>query len=301
LLSQIDASQSQLVDIIDAEAITRLDSAGAELLIKLTCLHPKAEIKLSTESQRLLTLIKQYPQATAPLSKKKMSWLESLGKHSVQVYDECLRYLSFIGEVSYCFWGWLSHPSRILWRNIAKSIESCGFDGLGIIGLLSFLIGVVLAYQMGEQLKTYGANIFVVNLLGISILREFAPLITAIIVSGRTASAFTAELGTMTIDQELDALTTMGVKPINYLILPKITGLIIALPLLCMWSSFASLLGGMIMGKILLGITFHVFFDQLQSAVAVKQLWIGLMKAPVFAFIISTIGWRRKCWLTNNA
>jgi phospholipid/cholesterol/gamma-HCH transport system permease protein len=288
--AQITTLPPERVEIINAETIARLDSAGAELLIKLTKLYPKAQIKLTPESQNLLALIKQYAQTAMPPPKKKMFWLELFGKQMTKAYAESLLYLNFFGEVCYYFWSWLLHPGRILWRNIAKAIEQSGVYAIGIIGLLSFLVGIVLTYQMGEQLKSYGANIFVVNLLGISILREFAPLITAIIVSGRSGSAFTAELGTMAVNQELNALTTMGVKPVEFLVLPKIIGLLIALPLLSMWSAFIGIFGGMIMSKLLLGITFNVFIDQLETAVAAKQLWIGLMKAPVFALLISTVG-----------
>ena len=288
---QIQSDTTKKITVIDAKDISHLDSAGATLLITLTKLYPKAQLQLSAESERLFNLITSYASSpTVQQTRYKKNWLMSFGKHCVQAYGELLAYLVFLGEVAFCAGLWCIKPKRILWRNIANAVESCGFYGIGIIGLLSFLVGVVLAYQMGDQLKNYGANIFVVNLLGISILREFAPLITAIIVSGRTASAFTAELGTMKINEELNALITMGVNPIEYLVLPKIIGLLIALPLLSMWAAFAGLLGGMIMSKVMLGVTVNVFMNQFHIAVASKQLWIGLLKTPFFALIIGSIG-----------
>lgn len=289
---QLQSTLAKNIVLIDAHGITACDSAGAKLLLTLTARYPHAQLTSTAAVQNLLTLIKSYGgvDPIPLLRKRKKNPLTRFGKNCIQAYLELLNYLMFLGEAAGCFATWLARPQRILWRNIAKSIESCGFYGLGIIGLLSFLVGVVLAYQMGDQLKNYGANIFIVNLLGISILREFAPLITAIIVSGRSASAFTAELGTMKINEELNALMTMGVKPINYLVLPKILGLMVALPLLSMWAAFTGLLGGMIMAKIILGIPASVFINQFQTAVAVKQLWIGLMKTPVFALLIGSIG-----------
>jgi len=275
---------------IDARPISRLDSAGVEFIQEIQKRF-SAAIQLSDEQKRLCSLIGSYTFKPTPIeTPKKLSGVEELGQSAYRGYLELLKYFEFIGEVFVLMFSWIFLPQRILWRNIAKVLESAGYYGLPIIGLLSFLIGVVLAYQMGVQLKNYGANIFVVNLLGISILREFAPLITAIIVAGRTGSAFTAELGTMKVNQELDALTTMGVKPLEYLVTPKILGLIIAMPLLSMWASFTGIFGGMIMSKSMLDITFIGFWHQFHTAVGTKQLWIGLMKTPVFAFIISSVG-----------
>ena len=220
----------------------------------------------------------------------KKNWLSALGKKTVLLYIQILLYLSFVGETSVIFAKTFFRSPKILMKQVAQNIEFCGVRAMPIIGLLSFLVGIVLAYQMGDQLKNYGATIFVVNLLGLSLLREFAPLMTAIILAGRTGSAFTAELGTMKVTQEIDALTTMGVSPIAFLILPKIIGLIITLPFLSMWAAFTGLLGGMIMSKTLLGITPSSFMAQLESAITVKQIFIGLAKTPIFAFIISSIG-----------
>ncbi len=279
------------IKILDVIGVTQLDMAGAFFLLQLIAKWQIKTIQSREEQQKLLALVQQYPlPSSSAFPKIKPPWLARLGEWAYNSYLEMLDYLIFAGEV-FCYIGtWCAHPSRILWRNTLKVIEIAGYFSTPIIGLLSFLIGIVLAYQMGIQLENYGANIYVVNLLGISILREFAPLMTAIIVAGRTGSAFTAELGTMKVNQEIDALTTMGVKPIEYLVAPKVIGLLIAMPLLSMWAVFTGLLGGMIMSKVMLGITFQVFWHQFQEAITVRQLWIGLMKTPVFAFIVASIG-----------
>jgi len=152
------------------------------------------------------------------------------------------------------------------------------------------MIGVVISYQMGNQLRNYGANVFIVNLLGLSILREFGPLITAIMVAGRTGSAFTAQLGTMKLNQEIDALNTMGVTPGQLLLLPRLLGLFIALPLLTMWANIFGVLGGMLMANNMLGITAIDFLHRFKVEIPMRALLIGLGKAPVFALLIGSIG-----------
>jgi phospholipid/cholesterol/gamma-HCH transport system permease protein len=152
------------------------------------------------------------------------------------------------------------------------------------------MIGIVIAYQMGNQLRNYGANIFIVNLLGLSILREFGPLITAIMVAGRTGSAFTAQLGMMKINQEVDALNTMGVTPAQLLLLPRLIGLLIVLPLLTVWADIFGTIGGMVMANSLLGVTSHDFLQRFQHEIPLRALLIGLYKTPVFALLIGSIG-----------
>ncbi len=278
------------IQVIDAENLTAFDSAGAEMILKIVHAHPKARLLVNAEQKNLLKLIQSYPPLQLALHKDSSHPVADIGKNAYAGYLELLLYFSFVGQSAAIIFQWLLKPQKILWRSILKVIENAGYYGMPIIGLLSFLVGVVLAYQIGVQLENYGANIYVVNLLGISILREFAPLIMAIIVAGRTGSAFTAELGTMKVNQELDALLTMGVKPIEYLVVPKIIGLMLVLPLLSMWAFFTGILGGMIMSKTMLGITFSAFLHQFQQAVEMKQLWIGLIKTPVFAYVIASIG-----------
>jgi len=173
---------------------------------------------------------------------------------------------------------------------VVDVVYKTGYQALPIIALLSFMIGVVITYQMGVQLKSYGANIFIVDLLGLSVLREFGPLLTAIMVAGRTGSAFTAELGTMKVNREIDVLNTMGVTPAELLLLPRIIGLVIALPLLTMWADIFGVLGGMVMSKDMLGIHWQDFLLRFEQQIPVRALLIGLGKAPVFALIIASIG-----------
>lgn len=213
---------------------------------------------------------------------------------------EFYRFLEFIGELSLTFIRLLKNPKDIPFRSTISVIETAGVYALPIIGLLSFLIGITLTYQMGLQLKNYGANIFIVDLLGLSILREFAPLMTAIIVAGRSGSAFTAQLGTMKIREEIDALRTMGVNPSEILILPKLIGLLVVMPLLTIWSIIFAMLGGMIVSQTMLHVGYFDFLHRFYEAIPVRYFYTGMIKTPVFAVLISSIGAFRGLQVTSS-
>ena len=173
---------------------------------------------------------------------------------------------------------------------ILYNIRSAGFDALPIVGLLSFLLGIVVAYQGADQLRQYGANIFVADLVGLSMLREFAPLITAIIIAGRSGSAYAAQIGTMAVTEEIDAMRTLGIAPLDLLVLPKIIALVIALPLLTVFADVLGVFGGMIMARAQLGVGFGEFLDRFVKAVSITAYLVGICKAPVFAAIIAVVG-----------
>jgi phospholipid/cholesterol/gamma-HCH transport system permease protein len=156
--------------------------------------------------------------------------------------------------------------------------------------LLSFLIGVVFAYQGADQLRRFGAEIYTVNLLGIAILRELGVLLTAIIIAGRSGSAFTAQIGTMQVNEEIDALRTLGLDPIEVLVVPRVLGLALTLPLLAVYAAFMGLLGGCLMSWASLGILIPTFLEQLRSAITEWTFWVGIIKAPFFAIIIALVG-----------
>ena len=170
------------------------------------------------------------------------------------------------------------------------NLRSAGFDALPIVGLLSFLMGIVVAYQGADQLRQYGANIFVADLVGLSMLREFAPLMTAIIIAGRSGSAYAAQIGTMAVTEEIDAMRTLGIEPMELLVLPKIIALMLALPLLTVFADMLGVLGGMIMAQAQLGVTYAEFLDRFVKAVSITAYLVGVGKAPVFAVIITIVG-----------
>ncbi|MBV8804200.1 MAG: ABC transporter permease, partial [Sinobacteraceae bacterium] len=181
------------------------------------------------------------------------------------------------------------HPGRWPGREVSAGVYRGGAQALAILGLVGFLIGVVLSYLSGDQLRRFGAEIFVVNLLGIGCTRELGPLLAAILVAGRSGSAMTAQLGVMRLNEELDALTTMGIRSTQRLILPKVIALALAQPLAGLWTTAVALIGGMIAAHVSMGVGYDYFLDALPRAVPIANFWIGLGKGVVFGMIIAIV------------
>ena len=285
--------------IADGARIEALDTAGAWVLQKLLLrLRDEGTVVtlrgLRPEFARMLEVVAQHvtDQAGKPLpaARPSPSVLERIGRSAAAASEQAVALLRFIGECALALAGSIAHPARFRWRPILYNIRSAGFDALPIIGVLSFLLGVVVAYQGADQLRQYGANIFVVDLVGLSMLREFAPLITAIIIAGRSGSAYAAQIGTMSVTEEIDAMRTLGIAPLDLLVLPKILALMIALPLLTVFADVLGVFGGMIMARAQLGVGFGEFLDRLVKAVSITSYLIGIGKAPVFAAIIAVVG-----------
>jgi phospholipid/cholesterol/gamma-HCH transport system permease protein len=231
-----------------------------------------------------------HTSAPNPAASPSIGVLTRLGMSAGAAIEQTIALLAFIGECAVVFAGWLAHPARIRWRPILFNIRSAGFDALPIVGLLAFLLGIVVAYQGADQLRQYGANIFVADLVGLSMLREFAPLITAIIIAGRSGSAYAAQIGAMSVSEEIDAMRTLGIAPLEMLMLPKIIALVIVLPLLTVFADVLGVFGGMIMARAQLDVGFPEFLDRFTKAVSVTAYLIGICKAPVFAGIIAVVG-----------
>ena len=213
-----------------------------------------------------------------------------VGRETVKKWIQSRDFMTLIGEVSIRLGLALQNVKGFQWTSMTTALEHAGYRALPILGLLSFLIGIVLTYQMGLQLESYGANIYIVYLSGMAIFREFAPLMTAVIVAGRTGASFTAEIATMKVNEEVDALSTLGLSPVEYLVLPKIIALLIAAPLLILWSDLFGMLGSLVMSQWMLKIPYLDFIHRLKEDVGLTQYLIGLAKAPVFAFIIASVG-----------
>jgi phospholipid/cholesterol/gamma-HCH transport system permease protein len=221
---------------------------------------------------------------------KEITFLENIGKKSYYFIDGLRSFLYFFGRLFSSNIRSIISIKSIRFKEIAFEINESAIKALGIIALTSFLIGLVVAYQSAYQLKIYGANIFIVDMLGISIFRELAPLITAIVIAGRSGSAYAAQIGAMKITQELDAMETMGFEPFRFLVLPRIIALMITMPILIFVADIMAIFGGMLIANIDLHITPSLFIDRLNEVVAVKHFIVGIIKGPFFAFLIASIG-----------
>ena len=282
--------------IFDLSAVSALDTSGAWLLHRTTlALHARGLATrfegLRPEAEALLRLIaSRSPGAEAAQRPKQPSVLAVIGLKAWADFSNASDFIAFVGQAFTILLRSLLQPRRIRWRAVLHNVQSAGFDALPITGLLSFLMGIVIAYQGADQLKRFGANVFVADLVGIAMLRELSPLLTAIIVAGRSGSAYTAQIGTMMVTEEVDALRTVGVVPHELLVLPKMLALVIVLPLLTVYTDVAGVVGGMLMARAELGLSFDVFLDRLQDAIVMSTYLTGLSKAPVFAMIIALVG-----------
>lgn len=282
---------------ISGASLTAFDSAGALVLTKYIEAFKAQGNTIVLENMRksqqdMLDLVnaKQDAMHFETPARQAKGLLYKIGKESLNKVRQFDGLIILIGDISARFFMAMGQWRRFQGASIVSVISSAGLQALPIIGLLSFLIGVVLAYQMGLQLETYGANNFIAYLSGMAIFREFAPLITAIIVAGRTSSSFTAQIGSMKINEEVDAILTMGLSPAELLVLPKVIALILVFPLLIFWSNLFSILGAMMLSQIKLGIQPHDFLMNLKDSVGLKQMLLGLYKAPVFALLIALTG-----------
>lgn len=283
--------------IIFGEEIDDLDSAGAISLLTLENFLKALNYVIKYENFHkthldLINLIKNQDLLSnkKPEVVPKLNLFEMIGYEAKQKLYQAKGFFGLVGTITKDCFDFIKNPKKFHFNYVVSNIYSAGIKALPIIGLLSFLIGIVLAYQMGLQLQTYGANILIAFLSGMAIFREFAPLITAIIVAGRTGSSFTAQIGSMKVNEEIDAINTMGLSPTKLLVIPKLLGLLIVFPLLIFWANIFSILGAMFMSKTMLNVGYIDFLMRLKSSVGLKQLLLGLYKAPAFSLIIALVG-----------
>ena len=306
LESQLDAVEPGPRSV-DASGLVALDTGGAlalrQLLDRLRDGGGEVAIEgLREEFRELLALVDaRLAGFVCPLPEPGPGYLERLGRGSVELFGEVVGLFAFFGEISATLLVALRHPRHLRWREIVDTLHAAGVNALPIIGLLSFLIGIVIAYQGGVQLRTYGANIYVVELVSLTMLRELAPVMAAVIVAGRTGSAYAAQIGTMQVNEEVDALRTLGISPLEILVLPKLLGLMIALPLLTMFADVLGILGGMVMSAAILDVTFEQFFARMPEVISARHFLIGIGKAPVFALLIAAVGCYRGFLVRGDA
>ena len=284
--------------VVDLSACSALDSAGAWVLDRTLddLKRQGAAVSLAGSSPAIETLLGTVAKkhVELPPEPKADNFLIAvtlhLGQETLRIAREGADLLSFLGLTIIVFLRSLLKPWRIRFTPLISHMEQTGLNALPIVGLISFLVGVVLAYQGADQLARFGAQIFTVNLVAVGVLREMGILLTAIIVAGRSGSSFTAQIGTMKVNEEIDAMQTLGLDPMEVLVMPRVFALVLVLPLLTFYADVMGLLGGAVMATIVLDISFFQFARQLSEAVTLWTFWIGIIKAPLFAFIIGMIG-----------
>ncbi len=274
----------------------RLDTAGARVLLERLRAWRGQGMELDASglpdaAARLLHLVDQRALELPELPlRAHAGMLGDVGRGVVKGLREGRDFVTTLGELAWLGTPLMLHPARLRWREVAAELESGGLRAMGIVGLLSFLIGMVMAYQGGATLATYGANVLIVNLVAIITLREMGPLLAAILVAGRTGSSYAAQLGTMRITEEIDALRSLALSPFEMLVLPKVLALVVALPLLSLLADAMGLLGGGMVASLGFGVPWREYLLRIPQVVDVRTLLLGLIKAPVFAVIIALVG-----------
>ncbi len=282
---------------VELDDLESLDTAGAVVLYHAMRRWRKAGLACQVVGGReshldLLRLVTANEKDLAPPPPERhpaVAVLERIGAATAAAAEEARTFVSFIGLVVERVFRIASTPWRFRWTAMVHHMEQTGLNALPIIGLVSFLIGVVMAYQGAVQLRSFGAQIYTVDLLAVSILREFGVLLTAIIVAGRSGSAFTAEIGAMKFREEIDAMRVLGINPVDALVLPRMIALLLTLPVLAFFANVMGLLGGGLLCWATLDISPDVFIDRL-SVTKPWHYYTGLIKAPCFAIIIALVG-----------
>ncbi len=288
-------------EIFDAKELEEIDTAGCLLLV----LQEKRVINFSNEQIAVYELVKK-----AHLERKKSvkpeqdffrNLIERLGIATLHSLSQAYELVTFIGQTIVILLKCLLKPSKLRHISIFKHMEEAGINAIPIVVLIAFLISIVLAYQGVTQLKNFGAEIFTVNLVTVSVLREMGVLLTAIMIAGRSGSAFTAEIGVMKVNEEVDAMRVIGINPFEALVLPRLIALLIVMPLLTFLANVMGLLGGAIALFALLDISFQQFLSQVREAASMNDFLVGMIKAPVFALLIAVVGCMRGMQVTGSA
>ena len=284
--------------IIDVSAVEKIDTAGAMVLQRIlractTRTELSGFVGASDTHAALLEQVRPHlapcPVEPAPRSAV-LETLERLGKGVADAYFASLEVLNFIGLTWSCVGKAIANPKKLRTAAVFHHMEEAGLNAMPIIGLMSFLIGAVVAFMGARILQQFNASIFTVELVGIAVLREFGVLLSAILLAGRSGSAFTAQIGSMKIREEIDAMQSLGIDPMEALVLPRVIALMVMLPVLAFMAAILGLIGGGLVAWTAMDISPALFLTRLQDAITANNFWVGIIKAPFFAFVIAIIG-----------
>lgn len=280
--------------IIDASRLTYCDGAGAALLLELRRRQQtrRQAYEIQSLDPSYHALLQLYERAetdwAGPLPPSE-SALEQIGRATAAIWDDVVVLIVFVGHLCAALARAALHPRVVRWKDALLTAELAGVNALPIICLLGFLLGLIMAFQSAIPMRQFGAEIYVANLIGLSMLRELGPLLTAIILAGRSGSAFAAELGTMKVSEELDALTTMGLEPVRFLVVPRVIAAVAMTPLLAVFAALLGLIGGAVV-MLSLGFPLVTYIIQIKSAVTIGDLIGGVGKSFVFGIVVAAIG-----------
>jgi phospholipid/cholesterol/gamma-HCH transport system permease protein len=279
--------------VVDASKVDYCDGAGIALLVDLIAQRKTGDVQVAHLAPAFETLLEQFDvhelahdQDPPP---PRRSAIEEVGVLAAGIGEDLREQIVFIGEVVAALFYAIRHPMSIRWKDVWRICERVGADALPIVALISFLLGVILAFQSAIPMRRFGAEIFVADLIGLAMLRELGPLMTAILLAGRSGAAFAAEIGTMTVNQEVDALTTMGLDPVRFLVTPRIIAALLMTPLLTLFADLISLVGGAITLQSF-SIPYVTFIHEVEGIVDYSDFMAGFVKSFVFAVLIAGIG-----------
>lgn len=285
---------------VDLSGVTYLDSAAALTLFRLEDdaklrSIPFAFLNITDNIRGIMKLLDEKIHHIPPLIPERKSHhiLEQIGEESQKLMEDFFQIMTFVGELLLAMFHSIFNPRSIRWEDTFFYMKRAGVDGLPIVALISLLLGLIMAFMSSLQLKQFGANIYVASLVGIAMVKELGPIMTAIIVAGRSGSAFAAEIGTMIINDEVNALMIMGLNPTRFLAVPKVLAAVFVVPLLTLYADFFAILGGLIVGIVGLDLTVYTYVQQTQDSIQIFDIVSSLVKAVVFAMLISGIGCQR--------
>jgi len=297
-------SLSDEIAEVDISQAGPFDTVGAWLVFRVAKENAARIVGASEQAEILLAAVRQCestasisPECPPPIRRV----LESLGDKTIDLFNGFGRNIGFLGALLVAFGGILLHPRRFRMKALVRQMEQVGVSSLPIIGLMSFLIGIVIAQQGAVQLQQFGAETLTVNLVGRITLRELGVLMTAIMVAGRSGSAFAAQIGTMRLTEEIDAMRTIGVSPVEALVVPRILAAVLMMPLLGFFSSVVAIIGGAVIGDVMLDIPFWTFLARIQEVVPTYDFYVGMVKAPVFGLIVALSGCYQGMQVKGNA
>lgn len=280
----------------DLGGVTRMDDCGALIIMELERMAGEGGGRLLLEGvpdhvRELLAFLRlDAPPGPATAPRTKPGFLTRFGEKTMHVVDQAASHVSFVGETTTTLASLLRHPGRLRLGDTVMYMQHVGVDALPIVGLISFLLGLIMAFMSAVQLQQFGANIYVASLVALSMVRELGPIMTAIIVAGRSGSAFAAEIGTMKVSEEVDALITMGFKPAMFLVAPKVIAAALVVPLLAIFSNLFAIAGGLLIGVTTLNLTLNAYMTQTMNTLTIFDINWGIFKSFIFAVLIATVG-----------